>query len=205
MADRPIDVEAMQIYREDGTRAPRRSVHPFASVLLAGILLVTAGCDRETLQECLEHASLHAQGFRNIVILNGHGPNGDPLRAAARRLFETTDARVIVMEWWAMTADLVEDIWSESGGHAGNNETAAVLAIRPDLVHRDRYTGASMATPRPNGWTAFPFPSSILLYAPGEGLPDFDADRARRYFEGTVDRLVTVIRDVIGKWERAGL
>ncbi len=144
-------------------------------------------------------------GFRNIVVLNGHGPNGDPLRAAARRVFEETDARLIVMEWWTMTADLVEQIWGEAGGHAGNNETAAVLAIRPDLVHRDRYTGAEMSTPRPDGWTAFPFPSSILLYRPGQGLPDFDRAKARRYFDGTVDRLATVIADVIAKWDRAGL
>ena len=86
-----------------------------------------------------------------------------------------------------------------------HNETAAVLAVRPDLVQQDRYTGSGMATPRPTGWTAFPFPSSILLYTPGEGLPDFDAERARRYFDGTVDRLIAVIRDVIAKWEQAGL
>lgn len=144
-------------------------------------------------------------GFRNVIVLNGHGPNGDPLRAAAKRVFEDADVRILVMEWWTMTADLVEQIWGETGGHAGNNETAAVLAIRPDLVHPERFTGADMATARPEGWTAFPFPSSILLYRAGQGLPDFDRARARRYFDGTVDRLATVIRDVVAKWDRAGL
>lgn len=148
---------------------------------------------------------LAAQGFRNIVVLNGHGPNGDPLRAAAQRVFRETDARILVTDWWTMTGDLVAAIWGEAGGHAGNNETAAVLAVRPDLVHEDRYEGAAMATPRPEGWAAWPFPSSILLYRPGEGYPDFDRGRARRYFDGVVDRLVTVIDDVIAKWERAGL
>ena len=148
---------------------------------------------------------LAASGFRNIVIINGHGPNGPPLRAAAERVWHETDARILVTEWWSLTADLVADIWGGTGGHAGNNETAAVQAVRPDLVRRELYRGPEMATPRGEGWTAYPFPSSILLYSPGEGLPDFDASRARRYFDGTVNRLVEIIEDVVRKWDMAGL
>lgn len=148
---------------------------------------------------------LATAGFRNIVVLNGHGPNGAPLRSAGERVFRETDARVLVTEWWTMTADLVRTIYGGEGGHAGNNETGAVLAVRPDLVHRDLYTGPDMTTPRPEGWAAYPFPSSILLYRAGEGYPDFDPAKARRYFDGTVERLVEVITDVVDKWERAGL
>ena len=104
-----------------------------------------------------------------------------------------------------MTADLVQEIYGGQGGHAGNNETAAVLAVRPDLVHQELYTGPEMTTPRASGWSAYPFPSSILLYREGEGYPDFDPAKAKRYFDGTVDRLVEVIGDVIRKWDRAGL
>jgi creatinine amidohydrolase len=148
---------------------------------------------------------LAAAGFRNIVVLNGHGPNGLPLRNAAERVFRETDARVLVTDWWTMTADLVKSVYGTEGGHAGNNETGAVLAVRPDRVRRDLYTGPDLTTPRADGWAAYPFPSSILLYRAGEGYPDFDAARAKRYFDGTVERLVTVIRDVVGKWEKAGL
>ena len=144
-------------------------------------------------------------GFTNIVVINGHGPNGPPLREAANRVWQETDSRVLVTEWWTMTADLVTEIYGSTGGHAGNNETGAVLAVRPDLVHRELYTGPDMTTPRPEGWAAYPFPSSILLYTEGQGYPDFDEGKAKRYFEGTVDRMVEVIRDVVGKWERAGL
>ena len=148
---------------------------------------------------------LAASGFSNIIILNGHGPNGAPLRAAAERVWHETDARILVTEWWSLTADLVTEIWGGTGGHAGNNETAAVQAVRPDLVRRELYAGESMATPRGDGWSAYPFPSSILLYTAGQGLPDFDAGRARRYFDGTVDRLVALINDIVLKWEAAGL
>ena len=144
-------------------------------------------------------------GFRNIIVINGHGPNGPPLRAAADRVWRETDARLLVTEWWAMTADITEEIYGTQGGHAGNNETAAVLGVRPDLVHEDLYTGPEMATARGTGWTAYPFPSSILLYQPGEGYPDFDRQKAERFVELVVDRLDAVIRDVVMKWNRAGL
>ena len=144
-------------------------------------------------------------GFRNLIVLNGHGPNGPPLNRAAERVFRETDARILVTDWWTMTADLVQDVYGTEGGHAGNNETGAVLAVRPDLVHPELYEGPGMTTPRGDGWTAYPFPSSILLYREGEGYPDFDAGRAQRYFDGVVGRLAEVIGDVIAKWDRVGL
>ncbi len=144
-------------------------------------------------------------GFRNIVVLNGHGPNGPPLRNAANRVWQESDSRLLVTDWWALTADLVEEVYGSQGGHAGNNETGAVLAVRPDLVHEELYTGPAMTTPRGTGWTAYPFPSSVLLYRAGEGYPDFDRAKATRYFEGVVDRLASLIADVVGKWDAAGL
>ncbi len=148
--------------------------------------------------------ALARAGFENVVVLNGHGPNGAPLRAAAERVWRETDTRILVTEWWTMTADLVQEIYGTEGGHAGNNETGAVLATRPELVHPELYAGPEMTTPRGGGWTAYPFPSSIILYREGEGYPDFDRDKARRFFDGVVDRLEGLISDVIAKWDRAG-
>ena len=150
-------------------------------------------------------SGLAHNGFRNIIVINGHGPNGPPLRAAAERVWRETDTRLLVTEWWTMTADITEEIYGSDGGHAGNNETGAVLAVRPDLVHEDLYTGADMTTPRANGWTAYPFPSAILLYRAGQGYPDFDRQKAARLFARVVDRLDSVIEDVIAKWDLAGL
>ncbi len=144
-------------------------------------------------------------GFRNVVVLNGHGPNGAPLRAAAERVWRETDVRVLVTEWWTLTADIALDVYGTEGGHAGNNETGAVLAVRPDLVQPRLYAGPEMTTPRESGWSAYPFPSSIILYKAGEGYPDFDRGKAAAFFARVVDRMETVIRDVISKWDRAGL
>ncbi|MFQ5550472.1 MAG: creatininase family protein, partial [Gemmatimonadales bacterium] len=117
-----------------------------------GTFGISADVFEEYLYEVLR--GLAANGFRNIVIINGHGPNGTPLRNAANRVWSETDVRVLVAEWWSLTADLVEEIYGSRGGHAGNNETGAVLAVRPDLVHEELYEGDSMTTPRGAGWSA---------------------------------------------------
>lgn len=148
---------------------------------------------------------LASTGFRNVIVLNGHGPNFAPLNDAARVVFRETDARILVVNWWSITPDITEDVFGAQGGHAGNNETAAVLALRPDLVHEDRYTGAEQATPFGTGWQAWPFPSSIGLYAPGQGYPEFDEGTARGYFDRVVERVRELALDVIAKWDAAGL
>jgi creatinine amidohydrolase len=148
---------------------------------------------------------LAVMGFRNLVVVNGHGPNGEPLRRAAERVFRETDARILVTEWWSLTADIAQEVYGDAGGHAGSNETGAVLAVRPELVHPQRYAGDAMATARGEGWTAYPFPSSIVLYEAGEGYPDFDREKAARFLDGVVDRLAELITDVVTKWDRAGL
>lgn len=158
---------------------------------------------RETAAEVLR--GLAGVGFRNIIVLNGHGPNFAPLNEAAREVFRETDARVLVLNWWSITPDITEEVYGTQGGHAGNNETAAVLALRPDLVREERYTGPEQATPFGTGWQAWPFPSSIGLYAPGQGYPDFDAATANRYFDRVVERVRALAREVIDKWEAAGL
>ncbi len=180
---------------------------PYGVTTTLGEYPGTFGISPETFEAYVYEVltGLAATGFQNIVVLNGHGPNGAPLRRAADRVWRESASRLIVTEWWSLTADLVEAVYGSQGGHAGNNETGAVLAVRPDLVRADLYTGRDMTTPRGEGWTAYPFPSSVLLYREGEGYPDFDRAKATRYFDGVVDRLAALITDVVVKWNRAGL
>jgi creatinine amidohydrolase len=168
-----------------------------------GTFGISEGLLREIAAEVMR--GLAETGFRNIIVLNGHGPNFGPLNEAARAVFRESDARVLVVNWWSITADITEEIFGAQGGHAGNNETAAILALRPDLVRPERYEGPSQATPFSTGWQAWPFPSSIGLYAPGQGYPEFDRDKAIRYFDLVVERVRSLAADVIAKWEVADL
>ncbi len=146
--------------------------------------------------------------FRNIILLNGHGGGQTAILAAlAQEVGRETRTRVLVANWWSHCSDVVREVYGEDGGHAGNSETAYIMAIDSALVAQERYTGREMATaiPAPNTWSAYPFPSSILLYSEGEGLPVFDLTKAKSYFEKVNQKMAALIQDTMTKWDSAGL
>jgi creatinine amidohydrolase len=146
--------------------------------------------------------------FRNIVLINGHGGNQTALLSAlAAEVGRETRTRLLVVNWWSYCSDVTLSVFGEDGGHAGNNETAFMLAIDPALVHKERYTGPEMTTANaaPNTWSAYPTPSSIMLYQAGQGYPIFDAAKAKTYFEKVNAKVESLITDTIRKWNLAGL
>ncbi|MBS3819098.1 creatininase family protein [bacterium] len=144
--------------------------------------------------------------FKNIIILNGHGGNTELLHQAASRVSRSCGVRILVVNWWSLTAEDVQEVFGEKGGHAGNNETAYIQAVYPQYVNPENFE-KDMATPNPKGtsWFAVPVPSSILLYKKGEGYPTFDMEQAKEYFRRVNQRVVRLIQDVIKKWDKAGL
>jgi len=148
---------------------------------------------------------LAGNGFLNIVVLNGHGgPQTAILNRVAEQVGRERHVRTLVTNWWTVAGDITLDVFGEDGGHAGNNETAYVQAIVPQHVHAERYS-ADMASPRGEGVSAYPFPSSIILYQPGQGYPDFDPAKADEYYRRVNERMADVISTTIDKWDRAGL
>jgi creatinine amidohydrolase len=151
---------------------------------------------------------LARNGFRDVVIMNGHGGGQTAiLQEVARAVSLEHGVNTLVVNWWALASDVTLDVFGTPGGHAGINETAFIQAIDPSLVHPDRYTGQDMATanPAPGAWSAVPFPSAITLYEPGEGWPtDFDQAVAERYHRQVVERVRGLVAETIEKWKRAG-
>lgn len=150
---------------------------------------------------------LAENGFKNIIILNGHGgPQTAILRSEADKASEKYRVRILVINWWSLTLEDTKEIFGENGGHAGNNETAYIQAIVPEHVHPERYS-RDMTTAYPSGtsWYATPFPSSIGLYEKGQGYPTFDEQQAKEFFRRVNDRVAALIEEVIAKWDRAGL
>lgn len=146
--------------------------------------------------------------FRNVIMLNGHGGGQTAiLSALAQEVGRETSTRILVVNWWSYCGDVTQEVFGEDGGHAGNTETAFMMAVDPTLVQKGRYSGPEMATaiPAPNTWSAYPFPSSILLYKEGEGHPIFDAAKAREFFDKVNDKIARLIEDTIKKWNLAGL
>ncbi len=114
-------------------------------------------------------ASLAAIGFRRIVFLNGHYDNTYAIAyacaAAAERLPAGT--RAFPLNYWdGMTPDEAAEFFDPSNGlHANKGETAAVLAINPDLVDMER---ANVEFPPfPDVTNPAPVHTAFFFSAPG--------------------------------------
>lgn len=170
-----------------------------------GAFQISEAAYRPFVKQILE--GLAKNGFKNIIILNGHGGSQTAvLQSVAAEVAAEKKVRTLVINWWSFASDVTKEVFGEDGGHAGWNETAYVQAIDPTLVHAEKYK-PKMATayPAPGTWSAVPFPSSIGLYQKGQGYPQFDQKKADEYFRKVNDKVVDLINDVVKKWNLAGL
>ena len=152
-------------------------------------------------------AGLARNKFKNIILLNGHGGGQTAiLSALAQQVGRETNTRILVINWWSYCSDVTLEVFGEDGGHGAENETAYIMAIDPALVHKEQYKDEmATAIPSPNTWSAYPFPSTIMLYKEGQGYLKFDPARATTYFTKVNDKIARLIQETIAKWEMAGL
>ena len=153
-------------------------------------------------------AGLVRNGFKNIVIINGHGgPQTEVLNRVSQEVAIEDKVNTLVVNWWGACSEVAQEVFGNAGGHAGENETAFIQAINPKLVKKERYSEATATpNPAPGTWSATPFPSSIGLYKKGEGAPrDFDQKKADDYFRRINACVAGLVKDTLRKWEMAGL
>src|SRR5213082_3649887 len=145
--------------------------------------------------------------FKNIILLNGHGGGQTAiLSALTQEIGRETCTRLLVVNWWSYCSDVTLEVFGEDGGHGAENESAYIMAIDPALVHKEHYKPEmANAIPPPNTWSAYPFPSTIMLYKEGQGYPAFDPVKAKTYFTKVNDKIVRLIQETIAKWEMAGM
>ncbi|MCI0531944.1 MAG: creatininase family protein [candidate division Zixibacteria bacterium] len=148
--------------------------------------------------------SMTQQGFKKIVILNGHGGQNEELRRAASKVHRATGACIAVIHWWMLCEEVTQKVFGQAGGHAGLDETACILAIDRNLVKKNRYN-RSMAYTFKDGVYALPAPGTILLYREGEGYPDFDEKKANLYLQKVVEKVKLVLEEIFAKWEQKGI
>jgi creatinine amidohydrolase len=89
-------------------------------------------------------ASLIRDGFRKIVIINAHGNNPAILELASRRIGSDFNVFPAVTFVLAMSKSIGESVRKSDqggcGGHAGEEETALLLHLSPELVHMEYAT-----------------------------------------------------------------
>jgi creatinine amidohydrolase len=87
-------------------------------------------------------ASLITDGFRKILIVNGHGGNHEIVQLAARDLALIHPVQIGALSYWQPAQGKLDGAWAGKPGHAppghaGEFETSVVLHLRPDLAPND--------------------------------------------------------------------
>jgi creatinine amidohydrolase len=164
-----------------------------------GSLTVGSETFENYVSEILE--SLADKKFSKIIIMNGHGGHMNELKNAAQRVYMSKKAFTVVMHWWILCEEVTKEIYGQLGGHAGLDETAAILAIDKDLVKNKRYK-KELSYLQKEGLYAFPCPGSIVLYKDKEGLPLFDEKKAKIYLDKVAQKLIVFLKEVLAGWKK---
>ena len=148
--------------------------------------------------------SLADSGFRNVILLNGHGGNNSVLKDVACEFHAEKKANIAVIHWWALCSEMTNEFFGHLGGHAGTDETAMVQAVDPSLVDEGSYDPELVYQFR-SGADVYPVPGSILLYKEGEGYPNFDIEQAREYRSKVIEKVGDFTEMVIARWRKFGM
>lgn len=144
-------------------------------------------------------------GFKKILIINGHGGNPELIRYFIQtRLEKQRDYAVYFFEP-SSDPDYVKGMKelhkSDPAGdqHAGERETSAILYLRPDLVKMDSATNESGANQKrldiPNVYTAIWWYADFPNHYAGEGAKA-TKELGEVVTEHTISQLVQAIKDV---------
>ena len=140
--------------------------------------------------------SLHKQGLRNLVILNGHG--GNTFKPYIRDLaMAFPDFRIIAVDWWTIVP--TEDYFEEKPDeHAGEQETSVMLHYHPELVSMERAGDGKVApcrigaVDRRIGW--MPRNWDEVSSDTGIGNPKKStAEKGERYVKAVVEQITELL------------
>ncbi len=141
--------------------------------------------------------SLLDDGYRRLLIVNGHGGNVDPMRVALRRLQpDWPEALLAGGSYWSVADDLIRETLEGAHkfvGHACEFETSLMLHLRPELVSAESLADAGeLGADQIQGV----FVSRDMRQRTREGFtgrPDLaSAAKGERLFSGIVERLVVL-------------
>ncbi len=164
-----------------------------------GSLTVSSSVFEDYLTEVM--LSLADKGFSRILAINGHGGHIDELKNAAMKVHREKKAKVAVIHWWILCEELTKEFFGETGGHAGLDENAAVLAISKDLVKKRRYR-IDMVYLYKRGIYSLPGPGSIVIDKEDQGYPDFDEKKAKAYMNKVVEKIKDDVLEIFEKWKK---
>ncbi|MHB9056171.1 MAG: creatininase family protein [Paludibacteraceae bacterium] len=144
-------------------------------------------------------ASLHVQGLRKLVILNGHG--GNSFKPIIRDLaMKYPDFTIILCDWWTFIprTGYFEETIDE---HAGEQETSVMMYYHPEWVNLDI---AGDGTPKSStleslnnktGWKPRNWQETTT--DTGIGNPKKStAEKGERYVKNVIDRIAKLLTEL---------
>jgi creatinine amidohydrolase len=147
-------------------------------------------------------------GFRNILIINGHGGNTEPTKNAINRLHVETGAHFMEVDWWKVAFGITNEVYgakAQQPGHGDMEEAALVMAYDPEMVDREMYeklgkdnvgaAGVEEGVVLMPAWATSRYPEK------GMGYLDFDLNKARAYTQKKADYIAAVFLEAIKRWE----
>lgn len=84
--------------------------------------------------------SLYKHGFRNFILVNGHGGNDGAIKNAIAELcYSLNDLKIKSENWWRMKdiVQMAEEILGHPIGHACGTEASLILHINEKLIKKD--------------------------------------------------------------------
>jgi creatinine amidohydrolase len=104
--------------------------------------------------------SLAKNGIKKLILLNGHGDNLPTLSYAAQMINRDAQIFVCVETGETSDKDINDLIDTKNDIHAGEIETSTTMAVRPDVVRKDKMISEAIS-----------FGSSYLDYSSERGVP----------------------------------
>ncbi|MAT11116.1 MAG: amidase [Rhodopirellula sp.] len=143
-------------------------------------------------------------GFRRILLLNGHGGNIDPMRVALRRIQnEYVDRLLTAACYWDVADELIKqslDGAHKFVGHACEFETSMLMHLRPELVKLELVKDAGELITDNLGGV---YISRDLRQRTAEGCtgrPDLaSAEKGRMLFAGILEALVETVDSLLAQ------
>ena len=157
-------------------------------------------------------ASLIHVGARKIFLLNGHGGNDVPVRAALREVKDAfpdmRDLYVAFASYWNLAAAAFQEIReSPKGGmgHACEMETSVLLALRPEQVNTSKAVPGGLASPSP--WLQMDMLSAQPYYLVNDfdeltesgalGMPQLaTAEKGEKFLAAAAESALTFVREL---------
>jgi creatinine amidohydrolase len=151
-------------------------------------------------------ASLITDGFRKILIVNGHGGNHELVQLAARDLALIHPVQIGALSYWQPAQSALDGAWGDKPGyappgHAGEFETSVILHLRPDLppnASPSRTVAEIAALPgRVSGWRLERNDWWQAIDGYTDSPADATAESGERFVENVVDALAGVMREFL--------